>query len=270
MNKKSKLPKCLLILILLCSCQVDESHPISRFEREERFSEQTASLAFDPSTLTPSEQALFTTLSPGEQNLFSTLDEKQRAWATELITPLSPDEAVWKAAMQEILEESLAIQDFYKKLDKPNKILFLILDDDPTKAALNYAEDMSPNHAVHEALQLEIDSFPSNLQAFIHKLPFDKQLLFLSLSDATQSQIFRFLHNNQYDLAVTHGAEIDIQRLPKNEQSFIKQLPLDLQTLFLSLPPESRWMAIALTKKLDFNLALQYAASIQTVENPST
>jgi len=257
------------ILFLLTSCQTDESHPISRFEHENNFGIQNPSPAIDPSELSFDERKLFATLSPSGQRLFSSLTAQQRAWAINLTHPEPPEKAIWKAASQEILELSIPAQNLYSQLNEHNKFIFLILDDAPTKAAIEYAERMSPNNAVQEGLKLEIDSYPNNFKKIINKLTPNEQLLFLTLSESTQTHVFELLKHNNTSQSLEKAKETDIQRLPKDEQVFIKQLSPSYQTLFLILPPEGRWMTMSLTKKLDFNLAMQYAASIQTADNPN-
>jgi hypothetical protein len=83
--------------------------------------------------------------------------------------------------------------------------------------------------------------------------------LFLTLTDKTQNQIIKQFKTKSIESVLEEGKKIDIQRLPKEQQVFIYELsPLE-QTLFLILSPEKRGMSLFLTKKLDVNLAIEYA-----------
>ena len=91
----------------------------------------------------------------------------------------------------------------------------------------------------------------------------DEQALFFTLTYNTQQYVIKNYKEKSIKEILDEGMQKDIKRLPKDQQEFIKQLNYQNQILFLILSPEKRGMSLYLTKKLDVNLAIEYAYFIE-------
>lgn len=250
----------LLLSINLTSCQDSSDRS---FKETTRFlpKEELVGIspAFDPSILTEDEKYIFQELNQASQKTFAHLNDKQRAFFLTLLKEFSPNQAVWKAAETDVLELSESEQSLYFKLNPTDKLLFLALDDEPTKHTIEFAKNSSAAKALKQGALKEIALYPENYRKWMNLFTVQEMALFLTLTDKTQNQIIKQFKTKSIESVLEEGKKIDIQRLPKEQQVFIYELsPLE-QTLFLILSPEKRGMSLFLTKKLDVNLAIEYA-----------
>ncbi len=250
--------------IFLVSCEEGTSRSFKDNPRRLPRNELVGvSPAFDPSILSDEEKELFGKLNPIAQKTYALLSEKQRKYFLGLLKIYPPNEAVWKAAENDVLQMPQKDQKLYFKLSDSRKLLFLALDDGPTLEAVRLSKSMSTNEAVDQATIKEIESYPENFQKFAKKLSSEEKALFFSLSYKTQQEVIKNTKTQSAQEALDLGKQTDIKRLPLDQQAFISLLDPLNQILFLILSPEKRGMCLFLTKKLDVNLAIEYAYFIE-------
>lgn len=255
----------LLFCALLTSCEEGTPRSFQEHPRVPGSEELIGALpAFDPSVLSDEEKDIFGDLSSSDQTRFSLLNKKQRAYLLTLLKSYTPKEAVWKAAEQDVRELSIKEQKLYFSLNQNSKLLFMVLDEGPTAEALRIAKNKDPNVAIKEAINYEIAKYSKALKRFVLDLDPQEQALFLTFSEETQARVYEIAKVSPISFALSQGKEMDIERLPEDRKEFIEELDDTDQILYLILSPKLRAMAIFLTKKLDLNLALEYASLIQT------
>lgn len=256
--------RCSFFLLFLIACK--DKKKVSFSETLSTLSKEQPSPAFDPSQLNPEEQEIFAAMPASLQRAFAALTPKQRTWAVMLTHKQNPERALWMAAKQLVLQQPLDQQKLYEKLSWEMKRRFLALDQEPSSQAVQLAHRLDADQAVDEATKLEMEPYPDEQKKFLATLSPDHQTLFLSLSEQSQIKMMQVATKERPDEAVEEMAEEELKRLPKEEQNFISSFPKEQKHLFLILTPEGRILAMQLTKKLDLNLAVQYAASIQPEE----
>lgn len=216
--------------------------------------------------LSADEQEFYQKLTSNRQRDFMAMSPSERSEAIALTHKWPAKEALARATDYDIKTLSADEQKLYARLSDQGKKIFLVLDLASSKQAISWSETMPADEAIKQALALEINTFSPEQIAFYQRLSADNQLIYLVLSDYTQEMLAYSSESLQDPNKAVAAARVkDVARLSLEQQEFYKALNDEAScVLFLSLTPEGRGMAVALTRGIDPNSAVDYLVAIES------
>ncbi len=209
------------------------------------------------------EDDFFKKLNHLNQEKFLDFSPLQRAQAMFFAKKQTPEVAVATSLVQDMHRLPDDQQALFAKLNKQNQVLFLSLDEEWTDWVVVQVRDgMDADAAVERGIARQREGLTDEEEEFIKHLSAPAQLLFCALGYEAQNKALIFAQKMQPDDAVERAAQIDINRLPKEQKDFCSLLSTEQKAIYLLLTPQARGFAIALTKPMEPNLAVEYTSSL--------
>lgn len=215
-----------------------------------------------PQGLSAKEADFYKKLSRYHKRNFVSLTQNERDEALALAVKLPPDKALEAAADYDIRTLSPEEQQLYSRLNDESKRLFFVLNQESSDLAVLWSKKMDPDLAIRQALQMDLDELSSQERAFYQQLSSTNQVLYLALSDRTQQDL-ALQTSEEPNKAVQAAEKRDVTRLADDQQKFYAALNDQDRVLYLSLTPDARGMAVALSEGIDPNFAVDYVLALQ-------
>lgn len=133
------------------------------------------------------QEILFFKLSEKDRVLFLALGMEASELAVKLAKQMNPEQAVLKAAQEEVNKLGLEEQEFFGKLDIEMQTLFLALTPQVRDAAISAGRNGDPNKAVKKVAWMDARRLPKDQQLLYEDLNSHQQTLFLILTPTARS-----------------------------------------------------------------------------------
>lgn len=179
-----------ICLCLACGCCKENSQKYSPPKKSSSSLTRSPLLLFseaDVDKLPPEEKKFYDELNPSVQPIFLSLSPEERSDALAMSKPMSPSDAVHRAADHDVYSLPLEQQILYFKLTPKIQVLFLALAAEASDQAVKLSQDTDPNDAVKKAAVDEVNQLIKTDQDMYSKLNLEMQTLFLTLTPQVRS-----------------------------------------------------------------------------------
>lgn len=214
-------------------------------------------------SFTDEEAVFYKQLTSNRQRDFLAMSPVDRQEAIALTRKIDSSSALAKAIDYDVRTLSPGQQKLFQRLSERGKLLFLIVNTESSEQAVVWANTMPADQAIEQAVQADVNALIPEQIAFYNQLSPENRLVYLVLSSGNQENlVLNPEAAKDPNKAVIEARERDAARLPERERTFYRALNDHEQVVFLSLTPEARGMAIALTQGIDPNTAVDYLVSL--------